>query len=148
MISTPGHLSNPVTFQAPDCVSCLRKKLDALGVASFFFKDDAWVLSDFEDTVPGADAEFRFHYLIRINAPGIIAGSEKGIICPDETSIRMTIAGVNHLFDGCTLIGAATVFEGLGGVRIAWRDSRNPFSHTDLETLQCFGHCPEGCGVA
>jgi len=147
MSAASSALTNPVAFQTPDCIRCLRRKLNAIGVASFFVKDGAWVLSDYEDALPSADAEFRVCHMLKLDIPQLVADSENGVVLNSAQDILRAVPDLNHLFDGCVIIGARTVFAGLGGVRIAWRESDSPFSEEELETLACFGDCPKDCGV-
>ncbi len=143
--SSSNALSNPVAFHGPDCIRCLRRKLNALGVASFFVKDGVWVLSDYEDSVPSSDAEFRVCFMLRLNIPQIVSDSEKGIILNSAQELASAVPEINRLFDDCVLMGARTVFEGLGGVRIAWRETDAPFTQEELDALACFGDCPADC---
>lgn len=145
--SSFNALLNPVAFQTPDCIRCLRRKLKAVGVASFFLKDGVWVLSDYEDSLPSADAEFRVCYMLKLNMPQIVADTENGMILNTARDLAKVVPRVNHLFDDCALIGVRTVFAGLGGVRIAWRQNDEPFTQEELDVLACFGDCPKDCGV-
>ncbi|NMC62009.1 MAG: hypothetical protein GYA55_02450 [SAR324 cluster bacterium] len=147
MNNSSNAINNPLSFETPDCIRCLRKKLNALGVAAFYMKDGEWMLSDFESDIPREDAEFQGTYLLKIGLPQIIANAENGLLLTGTESIQNSIPGINSLMNGTSIIGARTVFAGLGGVRFAWREDSQPFSSDELKILECFGECPPGCGV-
>lgn len=143
---TSAHASStPLAFQTPDCILCLRRKLDALGVVAFFEYQGAWYVGDYENDRPSGDSEFLFNYLLQVNVPEIVAGEPLGVVLNTEDEIQAKFPGIGVMFPGCSLIGARTGSAGLEGVRIAWREADRPWSEGDLELLQCFGECPEGC---
>ena len=131
----------------PDCVRCLRKKVSALGVVVFFEDGGQWRIGNFESDSPREDAEVSFHSMLRSGLPTLVAGCEKGILFRGDADLRAQVPALAGLLSGCSVIGAPVRVGEKHGVRVAWREQREPFSAEDLNTLQCFSRCPDGCGT-
>jgi hypothetical protein len=129
----------------PDCVKCLRKKINAVGVVVFFKEGDAWRIGNFQGEVPQTAAEVDFECMLAGGVPDIIADREDGLLISDDDGIHSFFPKLSSLFQSKSIVAAAVAFEDLRGVRLAWRDARTPFSLQDLKTIRCFGQCPPGC---
>lgn len=129
----------------PDCIRCLRKKMQTVGAAVFVKVNNEWFLGDFEAETPSEDAEFLFTHLLNIGFPEKLSAASAGMILNDDALIEKTFPGVNKLFAGSALIGTPVSYGAMHGVRVAWREALQPFTNADLEELRCLSKCPEGC---
>ena len=142
---TSALASGTAPLTDPDCIRCLRKKLRATGVAVFFKKEFGWILDNFEGDKPGEAAEAEFQYMLKAGIPDTLLKQENGLILPDQEAIAAVLPQISGLFEGSCLI-ATPVRRGPSlGVRLAWRDSLDPFTTADLKTIECLGECPENC---
>ena len=143
---TASASSEPISFQSPDCIKCLRRKLDALGIVVFCKLDDfSWHVADFESDTPSEDSEFQFNYMISIGLPSIIDSAEDAFVLNGNSEIQAKFPGINALLSGTSIVAGRVKFNGSVGVRIAWRDASQPFGMSDIEALQCFGQCADDC---
>ncbi len=129
----------------PDCLRCMRKKLEAIGVVVFFREGDAWRLGNYQAEKPSDAAEVDFYCMLRDSVPEIITSYPSGLILSEPRSVEQVFGSVGRLFDNHSVLAAAVSKGEFSGVRLAWRDSAQPFSREDLRIIQCFGLCPEGC---
>lgn len=129
----------------PDCMSCLREKLRALCVIVFFRIEDGWRIGGFQGDRPLRDAEVHAYALLTEGVPELVASHEEGFILSNKQSISDVFGSVGNLFDGCSVLAAPVRRGRSRGVRLAWRDAKDPFTEVELETIRCFGECPHGC---
>ena len=137
--------SNPDSFRDPDCLKCLRKKLQALCLVVFYRDADGWRLGGYQGDRPSAEAEVDFVYMLKEGLPELVAAHPGGLVLNDDMSIGDHIGKFRALLGGKAVIASAVNFPGLPGLRLAWRDQSEPFTTAELQALQCEGNCPEGC---
>ena len=129
----------------PDCLKCMRKKLDAVSVGVFFRDQGSWRLAAYQSEKPQEDAEVEFYCMLSSGVPEIVSAYPSGLILSDGQSIEQVFGPIKNLLAGRSVIAAPVSKGDSAGVRIAWRDAANPFSREDLRIIQCFGDCPDGC---
>lgn len=125
----------------PDCVGCLRKKLDAIGVVVFFTAGDEWRIGSFQGDKPLSAAQVDFESLLAGSVPQALARYSEGLLSNDDKTLAEAAPGALFLLDGASVIACPVHFGDKVGVRLAWRDRHAPFRPEDLETLRCFGEC-------
>ena len=132
-------------FTDPDCAKCLRKKLDADSVAVFFCGKEGWRISSFQGDRPSSTVEVEFQAMVKAGVPGIIASKDHGILANSDSEVAEYFPQLASLFPRSAIIGCRVNLGSLIGVRLATRNNSHPFSDEDLNTLQCYSECPEGC---
>ncbi len=149
-MSNPGSLkvtNNEVnTLSDPDCVRCLRKKINAEGVVVFFREGNDWRIANFQGDMPQEMAEVYFHTMLKSGTPAVVATQSRGLLLNKPAEIRAYLPELFGFFAGQSVIGAKVKIGEHEGVRLAWRANVTPFNDQDLTTLQCFAECPAGCG--
>ena len=143
--STHTHDGQCEVIDDPDCLRCMRKKLEATGVAVFFREGSSWRLGNYQAEKPNEAAEVDFICMLQQGIPEIIASYASGLILPDSRSAEQVFGPTGQLFETNSIIAAPVTKGNSNGVRLAWRDAAKPFSREDLRIIQCFGLCPEGC---
>lgn len=132
-------------FSDPDCLRCLRLKLNAICVAVFYREGEGWRLGDFQGDKPRSAAEAEFMHMLRVGLPEAIAKRGRGFILVDERDVETAFPALTGLFLNSTVIASAVCGGEAPGVRIAWRDKSEPFTDADLEIIHCLGNCPDEC---
>lgn len=130
-------------LQDPDCILCLRKKLRAISVVVFFKEGDSWRIGGYQSDKPREDAEIDFYCLLNSNIPEEILDHKDGLILSEIEEISDLFESFASMFQRCSLIGAPVSCGEVFGARLAWRDSSEPFSESDLSLIRCSGKCPE-----
>ena len=133
----------------PDCLTCLRLKLNADSIV-VFFKDhdsDSWRLGGFQGEKPSNDMEVEVYRMLITKMPQTVAIYKDGLLLSSQEEIETMFPETKKLFTNSSIIAAPVFFnkqnEELTGVRAAWRHNNNPFTAKDLETLRCTSACPQ-----
>lgn len=111
----------------------------------FFRSEDGWRLASYQGDKPQSDAEIEFYCMLREGVPEVVEAYEEGLLLTDNRAIETTLPGVKGLLAGTSVIAARVSIGSFYGVRIAWRDSSDPFTEEELAIIQCVGNCPQGC---
>ena len=146
MAAQTPYLADCSTIDDPDCLHCLRTKLEAIGVVVFFRNaDGSWRLGGYQSAKPSEAAEAECHHMLQTGLPEKILAGERVVILSNHRDIKLNFPHLAPSFGGSSLIAARVQRDELVGVRIAWRDEKAPFTAEDEATIHCWGNCPEGC---
>ncbi len=129
----------------PDCLKCMRKKLNATSVVVFFCDAGTWRVSSYQSEKPASDAEIDFYCLLNAGIPQVISSHPEGLILPDDRALAQVFGQSANLLSGNAVIAAPVTGNSMAGVRLAWRDNSSPFTEDDLVTVHCVGDCPPDC---
>lgn len=131
-------------LKEPNCLRCLRTKLEAIGVVVFVKDQDSWLLNAFQGDVPEDVAEVMFYGMIKLGVPEKIFAQGRDFVLSDNAQIQEMFPQV-ETFRDTSLIAARVAYGEFKGVRVAWREQSRPYSEKDLGTVNCVGECPEAC---
>jgi hypothetical protein len=121
----------------PNCVGCLRKELDAVGVAVFFKEDSGWRISDYQSDKPEEDAEIEAVCMLRGGVPEAALALGASFRLTTASAVADAFPDAKGLFDGSTVVGVQIEIDGRHGLRIAWRDISEPFTDDEIESAKC-----------
>lgn len=140
-----GDVVNPFCCRnRPDCLTCMKLKLNATCVAVFVKDDSSWCLSAYQGDLPQDAAEVEFYGMLKDRVPHVLFEQPEGTILCSDKDITEMFPKVEILL-GRAIIASRFKLGTYEGVRLAWRDQSQPFSRKEKEAIECGGQCPDGC---